>query len=65
MGNNELLRHPGGNETFVAAVQKKGEQSEQRGGVKHSLCVSHVKSGGCPINPDGDSRVNIYVHKPD
>lgn len=43
----------------------KRRAERRTGGVKHSLCVSYVKSGECPINPDGDSRVNIYVHKPD
>lgn len=40
-------------------------KEKRRGGIKSTLYFSYGKSGECPINPDRDSRVNIYVHKPD
>lgn len=52
-------------ETELSLSQCNRRAERRTEGVKHSLCVSYVKSGERPINPDGDSRVNIYVHKPD
>lgn len=53
--------------TSIAIVQKETYLcfSTRKGEIKHTLFFSYGKSRECPINPDRDSRVNIYVHKPD
>lgn len=59
--------HPRANKNSIAIVQKETYLyfSTRKGEIKHTLFFSYGKSRECPINPDRDSRVNIYVHKPD
>lgn len=52
----EFHSHCAKKETYLCTRKK---------GIKHTLYFSYGKSRECPINPDCDSRVNIYVHKPD
>lgn len=60
----ELHRHPRANKNFIAIVQKDPYLCKRKERIKHTLYFSVGKSRECPINPDRDSRVNIYVHKP-
>ncbi len=60
-----LHRPPRANKNFIAFVQKETYLCKRKEGIKHTLYFPYGKSKECPINPDHDSRVNIYVLKPD
>lgn len=53
------------NKKFIAIVQKEAYLCQITEGVKHTIYFSYVKCRKCPINPDCDSSVNTYIHKPD
>lgn len=63
--NAGLHRHPRANRNFIAIVQKEAYLCERKEGIEYTLCFLMGRGERCPINPDRDSHVNIYVHKPD
>lgn len=62
-GKTRFHRHPG--ETRLSFPLSKKNLTPVKEKSEESILYTSLTGRECPINPERDSRVNIYAHKSD